>query len=337
MDTLDDLLNDLNAIAHELGTDQPSPVSTSSSSGSRDTKNSSEGSHITATVSAESGFSSHNSSNYDFPTIKKAPIPPPPPVNAPNLDAEFDSIMSQLSTLDGKLEADNTEYVQPSSALQTKQPVIQTAKRVSFKSGTDAPPIPSKPKSLKSSITSSNSSYGSSSNSNGPVRLPFSEHSQVTPPSTLTKPVPPVRPRPSIPKPHFGEGGAHEVHNLNNNTYTVGPAVIRNDLPQKRAPETPQRALRHQPMPPPSPSLPPPAQLTPQCTLSRDGEVQLPTEGKYIPPPPPGNNYLPPPTTTDVTQVSNLLEKIQVSYFQTILFNSACVFGCINNYISIRV
>jgi len=144
MDTLDDLLNDLKAVAHELGTDQPSPASTSSST-SRDTKNSSESSNSTTTT-AESGFSSHNSSNYDFPTIKKAPVPAPPPSNVPSLDAEFaefDSIMSQLNTLDGQLENEPTDFVQPVSVIQPKQPVIQTAKRVSFKSGTDAPPIPS--------------------------------------------------------------------------------------------------------------------------------------------------------------------------------------------------
>jgi hypothetical protein len=318
MDTLDDLLNDLKAVAHELGTDQPSPESTSSSSGSRDTKNSSEGSNSTTTT-AESGFSSHNSSNYDFPTIKKAPVPPPPPTNAPNLDAdfaEFDSIMSQLNTLDGQLESEPTEYVQPITVRQPKQPIIQTAKRVSFKSGTDAPPIPSKPKpTIKPTITNHNTSYGSSSNSNGPVRLPFNNSNQETP----TKPAPPVRPRPSIPKPtNFANGPpVPPADRINNNTYV--PPTIKHEPPKKRNIDPPLRVMNHQqshhhPLPPPSPNLPPPAPLTPQCTLRRDGELPMPPENKHIntgPPPPPTNNRLPPPPTSDATQVSNLLEKIQ--------------------------
>ena len=127
LDTLDDLLNDLNAIAHELGTDQPTqrdelPEDTSPS-------------HRPESPPAENGFSAHNSSGYDFPTIKKAP--PPPPTNPPNLDAEFDSIMNQLNTLDGRLEG--SDPPPPGAPAQApppptqKKPVIQPAKRVSFK------------------------------------------------------------------------------------------------------------------------------------------------------------------------------------------------------------
>ena len=162
--------------------------------------------------------SSHNSSNYDFPTIKKAPAHAsinvarpasleasnPHASNGPNLDDEFDSIMSQLNTLDGQLESHPeppTHFVQPVIPV-TPQPVVQTAKRVSFKSGNESghppPPLPSKPKPVRNL---SGSSYGSSSNSTGPVRLPgFGPENGLPNQMTPTKPTPPVRPRPSIPQ-----------------------------------------------------------------------------------------------------------------------------------------